>query len=87
MHVGHAREKPHLPICACIIGDLELIKETKQQMEVSAVSGPEKQGIYLPWPNAPINIMPHYPPYRQMVGNIGVLTEGGCPYSRAFDYL
>ena len=24
-HAGHAREKPHLPICACIIGDLELI--------------------------------------------------------------
>ena len=37
--------------------------------------------------NAPINIMPHYPPYGQMAGNIGALTEGGCPYSRAFDYL
>ena len=36
---------------------------------------------------APINIMPHYPPYGQMAGNIGALAEGGCPYSRAFDYL
>ena len=36
--------------------------------------------------NVPINIMPHYPPYGQMAGNIGALTEGGCPYSRAFDY-
>ena len=23
---GHAREKPNLPICACEIGDLEIIK-------------------------------------------------------------
>ena len=37
--------------------------------------------------NAPINVMPHYPAYGQMAGNIGALTEGGCPYSRAFDYL
>ena len=37
--------------------------------------------------NAPINIMPHYPPYGQKAGNIGALTKGGCPYSRAFDYL
>ena len=36
---------------------------------------------------APINIMPHYPPYGQKAGNIGALTKGGCPYSRAFDYL
>ena len=38
---GHAQEKPHLPICACEIGDLELNK-----FEVSAISdaaGPEKQ--------------------------------------------
>ena len=26
MHVGHAREKPHLLICACLISDLGLIK-------------------------------------------------------------
>ena len=32
-------------------------------------------------------IMPHYPPYGQIAGNIGALTEGGCPCSRAFDYL
>ena len=37
--------------------------------------------------NAPINIMPHHPPYGQKAGNIGALTKGGCPYSRAFDYL
>ena len=37
--------------------------------------------------NAPINIMPHYHPYGQMAGKIGALTKGGCPYSRAFDYL
>ena len=37
--------------------------------------------------NAPINIMPHYPPYGQKAGSIGALTKGGCPYSRAFDYL
>ena len=36
---------------------------------------------------APINIMPHYPPYGRKAGNIGALTKGGCPYSRAFDYL
>ena len=36
---------------------------------------------------APINIMPHYPPYGQKAGNIGALTKGGCPYSWAFDYL
>ena len=36
---------------------------------------------------APINIMPHYLLYRQTAGNIGALTKGGCPYSRAFDYL
>ena len=51
MHGGHAeREKPHLPICACTIGDLELI-------EISATAdaaGPEKQCIYLLWPKPPI---------------------------------
>ena len=39
MHAGHAREKPHLLICACVISDLEL------KNEVSAISdagGPEK---------------------------------------------
>ena len=54
MYAEHAeREKPHLPICACTIGDLELILK----IEVSATSdatGPEKQGIYLPWPKPPI---------------------------------
>ena len=28
---------------------------------------------------APINIMPHYPPYGQMEGNIGALTEEAAP--------
>ena len=37
---GHTRENPHLPICACIIGDLEL------QMEVSDAAWREKQKIY-----------------------------------------
>ena len=32
--MGHAREKLHLPICACETGDLELIKK----IEVSAIS-------------------------------------------------
>ena len=43
---GHAREKPHLPICTCeIIGDLGLIFFFLK-IEVSATSdaaGPEKQ--------------------------------------------
>ena len=30
---GHAREKPNLPICACEIGDLEII--IKKKVEVS----------------------------------------------------
>ena len=37
---GHARKKPHLPICACII------RKEKKNIEVSAiadVAGPEKQ--------------------------------------------
>ena len=29
MHAGHAQEKPHLLICACVMGDLELIKKNK----------------------------------------------------------
>ena len=54
MYAEHAeREKPHLPVCACTIGDLELILK----IEVSATSdatGPEKHGIYLAWPKPPI---------------------------------
>ena len=34
MQSGHAREKPHLQICACVIGDLELILK----IEVPAIS-------------------------------------------------
>ena len=43
MHAGYAQKKPHLPICACVFGDLEVIKK---QIEVSAINdaaGPEKQ--------------------------------------------
>ena len=28
---GHAREKPNLPICACEIGDLEIIIKKKKK--------------------------------------------------------
>ena len=35
---------------------------------------------------APINIMPHYPPYGQMVGNIGALTEGGSRHLILLEY-
>ena len=38
---GHAREKPNLPICACKIGDLEIIilvkLKQKEKVEVSAI--------------------------------------------------
>ena len=41
---GHAREKPHLPICACeIIGDLELIFLKIEVSATSDAAGPEKQ--------------------------------------------
>ena len=43
---GHARKKPHLPICACVI-------RKKKNIEVTAIAdaaGPEKQYIYLPRP-------------------------------------
>ena len=29
---GHAREKPNLPICACEIGDLEIIIKKKKKL-------------------------------------------------------
>ena len=52
---GHAQEKPNLLICAYEIGDLGIIILVKffLKVEFSALSdtaGPEKQGIYLPWP-------------------------------------
>ena len=37
----HARQKPHLPICACAIGDLELIKKQTNKLRFSAT------GVYL----------------------------------------
>ena len=43
----HEREKLHLLICACILGDFELIFKNSAK---SDVAGPEKQWIYLPWP-------------------------------------
>ena len=47
----HAREKLHLPICAYVIGDLELMKKNFfAKIEDSDAAGPEKQGIYLSWP-------------------------------------
>jgi len=39
---GHAREKPHLPIRTCVVGDNELIKKM--------IGWSVKQWIYLPRP-------------------------------------
>ena len=51
-------------------------------------NGSVDKRVHVTWYHyAPINIMSHYHPYRQMTGNIGTLTKGGCPYSWAFDYF
>ena len=62
MHACHAWEKLHLPICACIHGDLELIKKTKQ-IEVSA--GPENSGLFMPSHLRHCTKQKYYAQYRQ----------------------